>query len=221
MELVKQGLQTAKEQCQAGLEMLLLMDSNLACTPGVLPYLRANAGVSSKAAMTTIVHGHHTVGVLPEALADLTTVITFNGMLARQRLYPAIDPVRSYSRLFEQQLAGSVHAKTAAEVRRLLQRYMDLHPVVEAGGIEALWYIDDDPQVLQTIGRARRLQRFLTQPFYGAEPWTGIIGQLVSLEETIRGCQAILNGDYDALPEEAFHFIGTIEEAVAKTKASG
>jgi RNA polymerase sigma factor (sigma-70 family) len=218
MKLLEQGLATAKEYSQAGHETLLLVDSNFACTPGVMPYLRANSGTTSPAAITTIVHGHHTVGVLPEPLADLTTVITFSGVLARQRLYPAIDPVRSYSRLFEQQLAGSDHAKTAAEVRRTLQRYMDIHPVVELGGIEALWYIDDDPQVQQTIARARRLQRFLTQPFYGTEPWTGIIGQFVPLEETIRGCQAILNGDYDTLPEEAFFFIGTLDEAVAKAK---
>lgn len=198
--------------------MLLLVDSNLAATPGLLPYLRANSRTDSPAAITTIVHGHHTVGVLPDSLAELTTVITFSGVLARQRLYPAIDPVRSYSRLFEDQLAGSAHAKTAAEARRLLQRYMDLHPVVESGGIEALWYIDDDPTMQQTIARARRLQRFLTQPFYGTEPWTGIIGQLVPLEETIRGTQAILNGDYDNLPEDAFSYVGSIDEAVEKAK---
>ncbi|MCC6457479.1 MAG: sigma-70 family RNA polymerase sigma factor [Caldilineaceae bacterium] len=220
MKLLEQGLAAAKEYRQAGHETLLVMDSNLACTPGVMPYLRANSSATSPAAITTIVHGHHTVGVLPDALADLTTVITFNGALARQRLYPAIDPARSYSRLFEQQLAGSAHAKTAAEVRRLLQRYMDIHPVVESGGVEALWYIDDDPQVQQTIVRARRLQRFLTQPFYGAEPWTGMIGQLVPLEETLRGCQAILNGDYDTLPEEAFSYSGSIDEAVAKASVS-
>ena len=216
MKLVEQGVAIAKEHSQADHEMLLMLDSNLACTPGVLPYLRANTKASAKAAITTVVHGHHTVGVLPEPLADLTTVITFNATLARQRLYPAIDPVRSYSKLIERELPGSAHAETAARARRLLLRYMDLHPVVESGGIEALWYIDDDPHVRQTVVRARRLQRFLTQPFYGAEPWTGIIGQLVPLEETIRGSQAILNGDYDTLPEEAFYFTGSIDEAVAK-----
>jgi F-type H+-transporting ATPase subunit beta len=218
MKLVEQGVAAAKARCQAGQETMLLLDSNLACTPGVLPYLRANTGVTSGAAITTIVHGHHTVGVLPEVLADLKSVITFSGVLARLRFYPAIDPVRSYSHLFEQELAGSRHAQIAAQVRRLLQRYMDIHPVVESGGMEALWYIDDDPQMQQTILRGRRLQRFLTQPFYGAEPWTGIMGQLVPLEETLKGCEAILNGEVDHLPEEAFTFVGTIEEAIAKAK---
>jgi F-type H+-transporting ATPase subunit beta len=218
MKLVEQGVAAAKARCQAGQETMLLLDSNLACTPGVLPYLRANTGVTSGAAITTIVHGHHTVGVLPEVLADLKSVITFSDVLARLRFYPAIDPVRSYSHLFEQELAGSRHAQIAAQVRRLLQRYMDIHPVVESGGMEALWYIDDDPQMQQTILRGRRLQRFLTQPFYGAEPWTGIMGQLVPLEETLKGCEAILNGEVDHLPEEAFTFVGTIEEAIAKAK---
>jgi F-type H+-transporting ATPase subunit beta len=218
MKLVEQGVAAAKARCQAGQETMLLLDSNLACTPGVLPYLRANTGVTSGAAITTIVHGHHTVGVLPEVLADLKSVITFSGVLARLRFYPAIDPVRSYSHLFDQELAGSRHAQIAAQVRRLLQRYMDIHPVVESGGMEALWYIDDDPQMQQTILRGRRLQRFLTQPFYGAEPWTGIMGQLVPLEETLKGCEAILNGEVDHLPEEAFTFVGTIEEAIAKAK---
>ncbi len=223
MKLLERGLAAAKAHCQEGHETLLLVDSNLACTPGILPYLRANLGVTAppsvSAAITVIVHGHHTVGVLPEVLADLTTITTFHGALARQRLYPAIDPVRSGSQLFEQQLAGTSHAQTAAEVRRLLQRYMDLHPVVESGGMEALWYIDDDPLVQQTVKRARRLQRFLSQPFYGAEPWTGLMGQLVPLEETLKGCQAILRGEYDALPEEAFYFVGTIEEVVAKANS--
>jgi RNA polymerase sigma factor (sigma-70 family) len=223
MKLVEQGLAAAKEKVEAGHEVLLLLDSNLACTEGVLSYVRENAGTSSSAvstaAITTIVHGRHTVGVLPEALADLTSVITFSRPLAQMRLWPAIDPVRSDSHLFEGPLAGTDHAKTSAEVRRLLQRYMDLHPVIESGGIEALWYIDDDPHVQQTITRARRLQRFLTQPFYGAEPWTGQMGQLVPVEETLRGCQAILRGDYDTLPEDAFYSVGVIEEAVAKARA--
>jgi F-type H+-transporting ATPase subunit beta len=218
LQLLEAGFAAAEAMRQAGKEIFLLVDSNLAATPGALSYLRAHGGATSPAAITTIIHGHHTVGVLPPALSDLTTLVTFNGALARQRLYPAIDPVRSSSHLFEQALAGSVHAHTAAEVRRLLQRYMDLHLVIESGGIEALWYIDDDPLLEQTIMRARRLQRFLTQPFYGSEPWTGLLGQLVPLADTLKGCQAILNGDWDHLPEEAFYFVGTIDEAIAKSK---
>jgi F-type H+-transporting ATPase subunit beta len=95
---------------------------------------------------------------------------------------------------------------------------MDIYPVVESGGVEALWYIDDDSLVLQTVARARRLQRFLTQPFYGAEPWTGILGQLVPLDETIKGCQAILAGEGDEWPEEAFYFTGTLDDARVKAQ---
>jgi F-type H+-transporting ATPase subunit beta len=218
LKLLESGLAAAQAKRQAGHETLLLVDSKLAATPGLMPRLRAKGGSTSPAAITTIIHGHHTVGVLPEPLADLTTLVTFHGALARQRLYPALDPVRSSSLLFDRELAGSPHAQTASEVRLLLHRYMDIHPVVEAGGVEALWYINDDPLLEQTIIRARRLQRFLTQPFYGAEPWTGLLGQLIPLEETLKGCQAILRGEYDALPEDAFLYIGTIEEAVAKSK---
>lgn len=81
---------------------------------------------------------------------------------------------------------------------------------------DALWYIEDDPNLVTDINRARRLDRFLTQPFAGAEPWTGILGQLVPVESTIAGCQAILDGTVDGLPEDAFAFVGALEEAVAK-----
>ena len=218
--LVERGMAAAQAHQAAGRETLLLIDSNLASTSGVLPYIQKNTATTDNAAITTIVHGHHTVGVLPDALNNLATVVTFNGMLARLRLYPAVDPVRSSSRLFDGPLAGSTHAQIATQARHLLQRYLDVHPVVEAGGIEALWYINDDPQLQQTVARGRRLQRFLTQPFYGAEPWTGLLGQLVPLEETLKGCAAILSGDYDALPEDAFQYVGTIEEAVAKGKTN-
>lgn len=217
MDLLEKGLAVAKAHRHAGRETLLLVDSKLASTPGLMPHLRANV-TPPPAMITTIIHGHHTVGLLPSVLADLSTTITFNSSLARQRLYPATDPIRSTSTLFTNQLAGSLHAQVATAARELLQRYMDISPVVEAGGVEALWYIDDDPLVLQSVARARRLQRFLTQPFYGAEPWSGLIGQLIPLEETIKGCQAILAGEGDALPEEAFTFVGTFNDARAKAQ---
>lgn len=221
IKLVERGMAAAKAHQEAGRETLLLIDSNLAATDGILPYIQKNtARTAANAAITTIVHGHHTVGVLPDALSNLTTVVTFSGMLARLRLYPAVDPVRSASQLLDGPLAGSTHAQIATQARHLLQRYMDVQPVVEAGGIEALWYINDDPQLQQTVARGRRLQRFLTQPFYGAEPWTGLLGQLVPLEETLKGCAAILKGEYDSLPEDAFQYVGTIEEAVTKGKTN-
>ena len=100
----------------------------------------------------------------------------------------------------------------------MLRRYVDLHEAYERTGVDAFWYIEDDPNLRRDIARARRVQRFFTQPFSSAEPWTGTLGQHVSLTETMRGCQAILAGQYDHLPEDAFYFVGTIDQAVAKAK---
>src|SRR5262249_16706549 len=163
-------------------------------------------------------HGHFTVGAEPAALADLDTVMTFDAALARQRLYPAIDPVWSSATLLATDQVEPQHRQVAQEVRRLLRRYADLHEEYERAGADAFWYIAEDPNLAHDIARARRVQRFLTQPFYGAEPWVGTIGQHVPLAETIRGCQAILAGQYDALPEAAFYFVGTIDQAIAKAK---
>ena len=144
--------------------------------------------------------------------------MTFDYSRATYRLYPAIDPVRSTSRLVERGLVSPAHQQVAAAVKRLLQRYADLRPPMEQYQMtsDALWYIEDDPNVATDIHRARRLDRFLTQPFAGAEPWTGILGQLVPLAATLAGCQTILAGTVDALPEEVFTFVGALEEAVAK-----
>lgn len=212
-KIVEQGLSSARTKRDKGREVLLLVDSNLATSDGVWPLLQAQQeeGVQRGHAITMIVHGKQTVELLPPPMDALETLITFDRTLARQRIYPAIDPVRSRSGLLATVLQGSEHAQVAAEVRRLLVRYTDLYPVVEAGGVEALWYIDDDDGVQRDVARARRLQRFLTQPFYSAEPWVGIMGASVPLAETVRGCREILEGQHDEVPEDAFLYAGAID----------
>ena len=220
LQTVKDGLQMAEKLRQQGQEILLMVDSRLALVEGVVPYLQANRVTGPGAAITTLYHGHYTVGVEPAALQALDAVITFDYTRAKQRLYPAIDPVRSHSQLLQRDQIELTHRQTAMEVKRLLQRYGDLRQPMDAYnmGIDALWYIQDDPNLGPEINRARRLDRFLTQNFYGAEPWTGVLGELVSVEETVAGCRAILDGTVDTLPEDAFYFVGTLAQAQAKAK---
>ena len=217
-QVAEAGVAQAEQLRSQGKDVLLLVDSHLASTEGVLPYLSTKTIATSGASLTLLLHGHYTAGAEPEPLADLDTVITFDAALVRQRLYPAIDPLWSSATLLATDQGELQHRQVAQQVRRLLRRYADLHDEYEKSGANAFWYIEDDPNLTRDITRARRLQRFLTQPFYVAEPWTGTLGQHVPLTETIRGCQAILAGQYDHLPEAAFYFVGTIDQAVAKAQ---
>lgn len=217
-QTVATGLAIAEQFQRTGHNVLLLVESRLAEVEGVMAALRTNTSVTPAAAITTLIYGHHTPGVLPVAYSGLDSMLAFDYTRAVHRLYPAIDPVRATSTLLPRGLLSPEHSETAADVKRLLQRYGELRAPMEQYkmGSDALWYIEDDPNLLAEINSARRLDRFLTQPFYGAEPWTGLAGKLVSVAETIAGCQAILTGQYNALPEEAFAYVGTLEEAVAK-----
>ncbi|MEZ4675099.1 MAG: ankyrin repeat domain-containing protein [Caldilineaceae bacterium] len=217
---VETGLRIANEFQRAGWEVLLLVDSQLAMGEGVLDTIRATAAVAPEAAVTTLIHGHHTPGVLPAVYAQLDALLGFDYTRASHRLYPALDPSRSGSTLLDRGLVSPLHRQVAGEVKRLLQRYGELRAHMERHQLtpDDLWYIEDDPNLVTDISRARRLDRFLTQPFHGTEPWTGIVGQLVGLEATIAGCQAIIEGVYDGLPEEAFAYIGDIKEAITKAE---
>lgn len=212
-QVVETGLTLAESFRRQGHEVLLVVDSWLALVEGVVPYLKAYAVATPEAAITTLYHGHYTVGLEPPPLAELDAVITFDMERAMQRLYPAVDPLRSYSRLMQPELIGREHVEIVAQARRLLQRYRELHYQVEKYGLDSLFYLDQRQEDEVMVGRARRLHRFLTQPFFGTEPWTGMPGQYVKLEETLAGCQAILAGQVDAWPEEAFYFVGTLEQA--------
>jgi F-type H+-transporting ATPase subunit beta len=128
-------------------------------------------------------------------------------------LYPAIDPLASTSSLLTPDGVGQTHYNIAMEVRALLARYEELQDVIAILGIEELSDADRT-----AVHRARRLQRFLTQPFFATEAFTGTPGAFVSLEETLRGFREILDGKYDDLPEQAFYMIGSIDQAVERTK---
>ena len=139
----------------------------------------------------------------------LDAVISLDRGLVEQGLYPAVDPLSSFSRILDPRLVGEEHYTTAREVQAVLQRYKDLQDIIAILGVEEL--SEDDKQ---TVARARRVQRFLTQPFFVAEVFTGREGRYVPVKETVRGFREILDGKHDSLPEQAFYMAGTIDEAV-------
>jgi F-type H+-transporting ATPase subunit beta len=143
---------------------------------------------------------------------DATLVLSRN--IAELGIYPAVDPLDSTSRILDPNVIGQEHYDCARRVQAVLQRYKELQDIIAILGMDEL--SEDDKQ---TVTRARKIQRFLSQPFFVAETFTGSPGKYVQLSETIRGFNGIVNGDYDNLPEQAFYMVGTIEEAVEKAKA--
>jgi len=146
----------------------------------------------------------------------LDAVIALERSIAEQGLYPAVDPLTSTSRILDPSIVGEEHYRVAREVQRVLQRYKDLQDVIAILGIEELSEEDK-----LTVGRARRIQRFLSQPMFVTEVFTGRKGKYVPIEETVRGFKEILDGKYDDLPEQAFYMVGTIDEAVEEAKKLG
>ena len=142
---------------------------------------------------------------------DATTVLSRG--IASQGIYPAVDPLESTSRILSPEILGEEHYSVAREVQRILQRYKELMDIIAIMGMDEL--SDDDKLLVQ---RARKIQRFLSQPFDVSEKFTGIPGAYVPLSETIRGFKEIIEGKHDDLPESAFLFVGTIDEAVEKAK---
>ena len=141
----------------------------------------------------------------------LDAVVALERSLAAQGLFPAVDPLASFSRILEPSVVGQDHYDAAMGVRQVLQRYQDLQDIIAILGIEEL--SDEDRM---TVGRARKIQRYLTQPMFVAEVFTGQEGRYVPLKETVRGFKEILEGRHDDLPEQAFYMVGTIDEAVEK-----
>ncbi|MBQ6705943.1 MAG: F0F1 ATP synthase subunit beta [Clostridia bacterium] len=142
---------------------------------------------------------------------DATTVLSRS--IASQGIYPAVDPLESTSRILSPEVLGEEHYKVAREVQRILQRYKELMDIIAIMGMDEL--SDEDKLLVQ---RARKIQRFLSQPFYVSEKFTGIPGTYVPLSETIRGFREIIDGKHDDLPESAFLFAGTIDDVVAKAQ---
>ena len=142
---------------------------------------------------------------------DATTVLSRS--IASQGIYPAVDPLESTSRILDAEILGKEHYEVAREVQRVLQRYNELLDIIAIMGMDEL--SDEDKLLVQ---RARKIQRFLSQPFDVSEKFTGIKGTYVPLKETIRGFKEILEGKHDDLPESAFLFVGTIDEAVEKAR---
>jgi F-type H+-transporting ATPase subunit beta len=143
----------------------------------------------------------------------LDAVISLDRSLVEQALYPAVDPLSSFSRILDPRLVGDEHYDTARGVQAVLQRYRDLQDIIAILGVEEL--SDEDKQA---VGRARRVQRFLTQPMFVAEVFTGREGRYVPVKETVRGFAEILEGKWDHLPEQAFYMVGTIEEAAEQAE---
>ncbi len=139
----------------------------------------------------------------------LDAVVALERSLAEQALYPAMDPLTSFSRALEPRIVGEEHYEVARDVQGVLQRYKDLQDIIAILGIDEL---SDEDKL--TVARARKLQRFLTQPFFVGETFTGREGRYVSIRETVRGFKEILDGQHDGLPEQAFYMKGTIDEAV-------
>jgi F-type H+-transporting ATPase subunit beta len=140
---------------------------------------------------------------------DATTVLSRK--LSELGIYPAIDPLGSSSRILNAEILGDMHYGTAQRVKETLQRYAELQDIIAILGLEEL--SDDDKLV---VHRARRVQRFLSQPFFVAEQFTGTPGVLVSLDDTIKGFNVIMDGELDHLPETAFNLVGNIDEAISK-----
>ncbi len=142
---------------------------------------------------------------------DATTVLSRK--IAELGIYPAVDPLESTSRILDPNIIGDDHYTTAQRIKELLQRYKELQDIIAILGMEEL---SDDDKL--TVSRARRVQRFLSQPFFVAEQFTGIPGAFVPIEETIRGFNMIMDGEVDEYPEAAFNLVGTIDEAIEKGK---
>lgn len=152
-------------------------------------------------------------------LALFTVILSSsdNSSISRQiselGIYPAVDPLDSTSRILEPQTVGHEHYNVAREVKEVLQRYKELQDIIAILGMDEL---SDEDKL--TVSRARKIQRFLSQPFSVAEQFTGMEGKYVPLKETIRGFREIIEGKHDDLPESAFLFVGSIDEVVEKAK---
>ena len=209
---------------QAGSEVSALL-GRMPSAVGYQPTLASEMGIlqeritSTKQGSITSVQA---IYVPADDLTDPAPATTFNFLdattvlsrkISELGIYPAVDPLESTSRILDPNIIGEEHYNTAQQVKQLLQKYNELHDIIAILGVDEL--SDEDKLV---VSRARRAQRFLSQPIHVAEQFTGLPGVMVPLSETIRGFKMILNGEMDEYPEQAFLNVGTIDEAIAKGK---
>jgi F-type H+-transporting ATPase subunit beta len=147
------------------------------------------------------------------AFAHLDATTVLSRQIAELGIYPAVDPLASTSRILDPNILSQDHYQTARAVQLILQRYKDLQDIIAILGMDEL--SEEDKQI---VGRARRLQRFLSQPFFVAEQFTGFSGKYVKLEDTVSSFERVLSGEFDHLPEQAFYMVGGLDEAVEKAK---
>jgi F-type H+-transporting ATPase subunit beta len=147
------------------------------------------------------------------AFAHLDATVVLNRKITELGIYPAVDPLDSTSRILDAQYVGERHYRVATEVQRILQRYKELQDIIAILGMDEL--SEDDKKI---VARARRIQRFMSQPFHVAEQFTGIVGKYVKLEETISSFERLTKGEFDHLPEQAFFMAGGVDDVVANAE---
>lgn len=150
------------------------------------------------------------------AFAHLDATTVLSRQLAELGIYPAVDPLDSTSRILDPKVVGAEHYRAARDVQAILQRYKDLQDIIAILGMDEL---SEEDKIL--VARARKIQRFLSQPFFVAEAFTGTLGKYVKLNDTIKGFKEIIEGKHDGLPEQAFYMVGTIDEALEKAEKLG
>jgi len=145
--------------------------------------------------------------------SHLDATLVLSRQVAELGLYPAVDPLASYSRILDPRVVGEQHYQVARSVKSILQRYKDLQDIIAILGIEELSEEDK-----LTVARARKIQRFLSQPFFVAEQFTGLQGRYVKVEETIKGFKMLVDGELDEIPEQAFYMSGPVEEVMERAE---
>jgi len=209
---------------QAGSEVSALL-GRMASAVGYQPNLAADMGdlqeritSTNKGSVTSVqavyVPADDYTDPAPVAIfSHLDATLTLDRAIVEQGLYPAVNPLTSSSRLLDPNTIGEDHYNTAMSVKKILQKYKDLQDIIAILGMDEL---SDDDKI--TVSRARKVQRFLTQPMYVAEMFTGLAGRYVKAQDTVKGFKDIIEGKYDDLPEQAFYMVGTIEEVIEKAK---
>jgi F-type H+/Na+-transporting ATPase subunit beta len=147
------------------------------------------------------------------SFAHLDATTTLNRAISELGIYPAVDPLDSTSRVLEPRVVGAEHYETARRVQETLQKYKSLQDIIAILGMDEL--SEEDKTI---VARARKIQKFLSQPFHVAEVFTGISGVFVQIEDTVKSFKAVVDGEYDHLPEQAFYMVGGIDDVIAKAK---